>query len=32
VHDREAQPGFSVVTIAKDQTTIRRHRFPFPGA
>ena len=28
VHDREAQPGFNVVTISKDQTTIRRHRFP----
>ena len=31
VHDREAQPGFSVVTISKDQTTIRRHRFPLSG-
>jgi 3',5'-cyclic-AMP phosphodiesterase len=27
VHDRGAQPGFNVVTISKDQTTIRRHRF-----
>jgi Icc protein len=28
VHDREAQAGFNVVTVSKDQTTIRRHRFP----
>jgi 3',5'-cyclic-AMP phosphodiesterase len=27
VHDREAQPGFNVVTASKDQTTVRRHRF-----
>jgi Icc protein len=27
VHDREAQPGFNVVTISRDQTTIRRHRY-----
>ena len=31
VEDQGAEPGFSVVTISRDQTFIRRHRYNFAG-
>lgn len=29
--DYGAEPGFSIVSISREQTFIRRHRFPIPG-